>query len=57
MIQVLQFNPIKEFVGTPGFSFEVVAATAAVLLVVASSADLVPAKRAVNLNIVEGLRP
>ncbi len=56
IIQVLQFIPIKEFVGAPELSVEVATATAGVLSVVALSAGLMPARRAANLNVVDCLR-
>ncbi len=56
IIQVLQFIPIKEFVGVPELSVEVATATAGVLSLVALSAGLMPARRAANLNVVDCLR-
>ena len=56
IIQVLQYIPIKEFVGTPELSLEVAAATMVVLSVVGLAAGLLPAKRAAGLNVVECLR-
>ena len=56
VIGLLQYIPIKEFVGTPQLSLEVVAATAFVLSLVGLSAGLLPAKRAANLDIVDCLR-
>ena len=56
ILQLLQFIPIKEFVGTPQLSWEVVAATVFVLSVVGLFSGLMPARRAANLNVVECLR-
>ena len=56
ILQLLQFIPIKEFVGTPELSWEVVAATIAVLSVIGLASGLMPAKRAANLNVVDCLR-
>lgn len=55
-IELLQYIPIKEFVGTPELSLEVVAATVFVLSLVGLSAGLLPARRAANLTIVDCLR-
>ncbi len=54
--QALQLIPIKEFVGTPVISFEVTAATVAVLLLIGLAAGLMPARKAANLDVVECLR-
>ncbi|HMD14179.1 MAG TPA: ABC transporter permease [Bacteroidota bacterium] len=56
ILQLLQFIPIKEFVGTPELSWEVVAATIVVLSVIGLVSGLMPAKRAANLNVVDCLR-
>lgn len=56
IMQALQFIPIKEFVGTPVLSIEVVAVTAGVLGIIGLIAGLMPARRAANLNVVECLR-
>jgi putative ABC transport system permease protein len=56
LIQLLQFIPIKDFVGTPVISVEVVAATIIVLSAVGLSAGLMPARRAANLNVADCLR-
>lgn len=53
---VLQYIPIKDFVGTPVISPEVVAATVFVLSAVGLTAGLLPARRAANLNVVDCLR-
>ncbi len=54
--QAMQFIPIKEFVGTPVISVEVMLAAVFVLSVVGFAAGLLPAKRAANLDVVECLR-
>jgi putative ABC transport system permease protein len=56
IIQVIQLLPIKEYVGTPEISWEVVAVTISVLSIVGLSAGLMPARRAANLDVVECLR-
>jgi putative ABC transport system permease protein len=56
IIRVLQYVPIKEFVGTPELSPEVALATVAVLCVIGLSSGLMPARRAANLDVVECLR-
>jgi len=56
IIQGLQFIPIKEFVGTPELSLEVVVATVFVLALVGLAAGLLPARRAANLDVVDCLR-
>jgi putative ABC transport system permease protein len=56
IIQVLQFIPIKEFVGTPVISMEVVAATVVILGLIGLAAGLMPARKAANLDVVECLR-
>jgi putative ABC transport system permease protein len=56
IIQLLQFIPIKDFVGTPEMSMGVVAATVFVLSVIGLTAGLMPARRAANLNVVDCLR-
>lgn len=56
IIQVVQLLPIKEFVGTPEISWEVVTVTVSVLTIVGLSAGLMPARRAANLDVVECLR-
>lgn len=56
IIQILQLVPIKEYVGMPELSIEVVAATVFVLTVVGLAAGLLPAERAANLNVVDCLR-
>ncbi|MGB2869771.1 MAG: ABC transporter permease [Bacteroidota bacterium] len=56
MIQALQFIPIKDFVGTPVMSLEVVAAAVTILSLIGLMAGLMPARRAANLDVVECLR-
>ena len=56
IITALQFVPIKDFVGTPEMSPEVVIATVSVLSVVGLAAGLLPARRAAGLDVVECLR-
>lgn len=56
IIEALQFIPIKEFVGTPVLSIEVVAVTAFILSLIGMAAGLMPARRAANLDVVECLR-
>jgi putative ABC transport system permease protein len=54
--EALQYIPIKEFVGTPEISMQVVIATALILAVIGISAGLLPAKKAASLDVVECLR-
>ncbi|HUL42939.1 MAG TPA: ABC transporter permease [Bacteroidota bacterium] len=56
VIQLLQYIPIKEYVGAPEMSWEVVVATVGILTLIGLAAGLMPARRAANLNIVECLR-
>ena len=56
IIQGLQFIPIKEFVGTPELSLQVVGVTVTVLGIIGLAAGLLPARRAANLDVVECLR-
>jgi putative ABC transport system permease protein len=56
IVALLQYIPIREFVGTPELSIEVALATMAVLGAVSLSAGLLPARRAANLNVVDCLR-
>jgi putative ABC transport system permease protein len=53
---VMQYIPIKDFVGTPEISVEVALATVCVLAAIGLAAGLFPARRAANLNVVECLR-
>jgi len=53
---LMQYIPIKEFVGTPEISIEVALATAAVLAVIGLASGFFPARRAANLNVVDCLR-
>jgi putative ABC transport system permease protein len=56
IIVALSFLPIKEYVGTPILSMEVVAITVLVLVAVGLMSGLMPARRASNLDVVECLR-
>ncbi len=56
IIQVMQYIPIKDFVGTPVMSSEVVIVTVSILSFIGLLAGLMPARRASNLNVVECLR-
>ena len=56
IIAVLQYVPIKEYVGTPELSLEVAIATVVILGVIGLFAGLMPARRAANLDVVECLR-
>jgi putative ABC transport system permease protein len=56
LTKLLQYIPIKDFVGTPVISWEVALATAGVLTLIGLAAGLFPARRAANLNVVECLR-
>jgi len=56
IIQLMQFIPIKEFVGTPELSPTVAAITVLVLALVGIEAGFLPARRAANLNVVDCLR-
>jgi putative ABC transport system permease protein len=56
IIQLMQFIPIKDFVGTPVLSWGVVAATVIVLSVIGFAAGVMPARRAANLQVVDCLR-
>jgi len=54
--RVLQLLPIKEFVGTPEISGEVVIAHGLILSLIGLLAGLMPARKAANLNVVDCLR-
>jgi putative ABC transport system permease protein len=56
IVAVMQLVPIKEYVGTPEISFEVVVATISILAIIGLLAGLMPARRAANLDVVECLR-
>jgi putative ABC transport system permease protein len=56
IISVLALLPIKEYVGVPELSYEVVAVTVIVLIAVGLLSGLMPARRASNLDVVECLR-
>ncbi len=54
--KAMQLLPIKDEIGTPEISLEVMLATATILALVGLSAGLFPARRAANLNVVDCLR-
>jgi len=56
IIAALSLLPIKEYVGTPILSMEVVIITVLVLITVGLLSGLMPARRASNLDVVECLR-
>jgi putative ABC transport system permease protein len=56
LIQVLQMIPIKDYVGSPQFSYEVAFIAMGVLSSIGLAAGLLPARRAANLDVVECLR-
>jgi putative ABC transport system permease protein len=56
IIAALSLLPIKEYVGTPVLSLEVVVITVFVLITVGLLSGLMPARRASNLDVVECLR-
>ena len=56
IIYLLGFLPIKDYVGTPVLSMEVVGITVFVLTTVGLLAGLMPARRASNVDVVECLR-
>jgi putative ABC transport system permease protein len=56
IIEIMQFVPIKEYVGTPEFSFQVAAIVISVLSVIGFIAGIMPARRAANLSVVDCLR-
>jgi len=56
IIEVMQLIPIKEFVGAPVLSMDVVIITATILTLIGLATGLMPARRAANLDVVECLR-
>ncbi|MGD0590894.1 MAG: ABC transporter permease [Bacteroidota bacterium] len=56
IIALLSMIPIKDYVGTPDLSFEVVGITIFVLITVGLLSGLMPARRASNIDVVECLR-
>jgi len=56
IVTALQALPIRDFVGTPEISSEVVIATVSILSLVGLFAGFMPARRASNLDVVECLR-
>jgi putative ABC transport system permease protein len=56
IIILLGMLPIKEYVGVPELSFEVVGITIFVLITVGLLAGLMPARRASNIDVVECMR-
>jgi putative ABC transport system permease protein len=56
IITALSMLPIKEYVGVPELSYEVVGVTVFVLITVGLLSGLMPARRASNLDVVECLR-
>lgn len=56
LIEALQFIPIREFVGAPVLSMDVVFVTVAILTIIGLIAGLMPARKASNLDVVECLR-
>jgi putative ABC transport system permease protein len=56
IILLLGLLPIKDFVGIPEFSIEVVAVTVCVLITVGLLAGLMPARRASRIDVVDCLR-
>jgi putative ABC transport system permease protein len=56
IIAGLSLLPIKDYVGTPVLSMEVVIVTVCVLITVGLLSGLMPARRASNLDVVECLR-
>jgi putative ABC transport system permease protein len=55
-ITILALLPIKDYVGVPELSYEVVGVTVFVLITVGLLSGLMPARRASNLDVVECLR-
>lgn len=56
LTEALQHIPIKEFIGTPTVSGDVVVATVSVLSAIGIAAGFFPARRAANLDVVDCLR-
>lgn len=56
LVELLSMLPIKEYVGVPEMSIEVVLTTVIVLVTVGLVAGLMPARKASNLNVVDCLR-
>jgi putative ABC transport system permease protein len=56
IIVLLSMMPIKDYVGTPELSIEVVVTTVLVLITVGLLAGLMPARKASHLDVVECLR-
>ncbi|MBN1398761.1 MAG: ABC transporter permease [Bacteroidetes bacterium] len=56
IIVILGMLPIKEYVGVPELSYEVVGITILVLITVGLLSGLMPARRASNIDVVECLR-
>ena len=56
IIQLLQYIPIQDFVGTPELSLLVAAVTMGVLSIIGLAAGFFPARRAANLNVVDCIR-
>jgi putative ABC transport system permease protein len=56
IVTFLGMLPIKDYVGTPVISMEVVVTTISVLVIVGLSSGLMPARRASNLDVIECLR-
>ena len=56
IVTFLGMLPIKDYVGTPVISIEVVITTISVLVLVGLSSGLMPARRASNLDVIECLR-
>ncbi len=56
IVALLSMMPIKEYVGIPELSFEVVGVTIFVLITVGLLSGLMPARRASNIDVVECLR-
>jgi putative ABC transport system permease protein len=55
-ITVMQYVPLKEYLGAPVLSFDVILVTVSILSLVGILSGLMPARRAARLNVVECLR-